>query len=268
MSRQRVLIGVGLVGPVIATLLLVLLTQLTDSQIPTAFGWVRHTQQVRLALTDVLSVVREAEAAQRLFIITNDSAANTRYRSLADSAPGALAQVRALVSDNPGQVARIDSIRALLHRRLAVLAVAADLMRAGRRDSAFAIVRTGHGPALMESLGVVTGRALAEEDRLLVEREHRLERRVRIRRIVGETLLGGSVMLALVVVLMLRALRRQRSLVTICAWSRVIRHENEWMTFEEYLKRKFDIDVSHGIAPDAEQRLMTAEFATAPPPNA
>lgn len=265
MNRRRTLLGLGLIGPFVATAALVLLIQRGDSQVPAAFGWVRHTQKVQLALSNVLSLVREAEVSQRSFIITHDSAALARYHVLADSAPKALAHVRELVADNPAQVARADTLDAFLRRRLAILTAVAELARDGRRDSAFAVVRTLRGAALMDSVRAAAGRALAEEERLLAEREATLARQLHARRLLGYGLLAGSAALVVLVLLALRAWRRQQRLVTICAWSRVIQHQNEWITFEEYLKRQFNVDVSHGIAPEAEQMLVTAEFPVRSP---
>lgn len=47
-----------------------------------------------------------------------------------------------------------------------------------------------------------------------------------------------------------KALEEQvAGLVTVCAWSRTIEYEGEWVSFEEYLKRRFNLDTSHGISP-------------------
>jgi hypothetical protein len=38
-------------------------------------------------------------------------------------------------------------------------------------------------------------------------------------------------------------------LVTMCAWSRTIQYQGEWISFEDYLKRRFNVETSHGISP-------------------
>ena len=42
---------------------------------------------------------------------------------------------------------------------------------------------------------------------------------------------------------------RVAGLVTVCAWSRTVEYKGEWISFEEYLKRRFYLDTSHGISP-------------------
>ena len=43
----------------------------------------------------------------------------------------------------------------------------------------------------------------------------------------------------------------QRSAITMCAWTKRIRVDDEWISIEEYLGRTYGLRVSHGISPDA-----------------
>ena len=45
-------------------------------------------------------------------------------------------------------------------------------------------------------------------------------------------------------------------LVTMCAWSRTVEYEGQWISFEEYLKRRFNIDTTHGISPAEAQKIF------------
>ncbi len=49
---------------------------------------------------------------------------------------------------------------------------------------------------------------------------------------------------------------RVESLVTICAWSRTVKYEGEWISFEQYLQREFNINTSHGISPDEAKKIF------------
>jgi hypothetical protein len=54
-----------------------------------------------------------------------------------------------------------------------------------------------------------------------------------------------------------RELREKWSgLVTVCAWSRTIEYQGQWISFEEYLRRRFNIETSHGISPAEAKRLL------------
>lgn len=45
------------------------------------------------------------------------------------------------------------------------------------------------------------------------------------------------------------------TLVTICAWSRMVEYQGGWISFEEYLRRRFNIRVSHGVSPEELKKL-------------
>lgn len=54
-----------------------------------------------------------------------------------------------------------------------------------------------------------------------------------------------------------------REFVTLCAWTRNVRFEGEWMSVETYLERRFGVIASHGISP-AGMRHLNAEERDAP----
>lgn len=51
---------------------------------------------------------------------------------------------------------------------------------------------------------------------------------------------------------------RIEGLVKVCAWSRTVEYEGQWLSFEQYLKSRFNLDTSQGISPaEAEKILKT-----------
>ena len=51
---------------------------------------------------------------------------------------------------------------------------------------------------------------------------------------------------------------RVDDLATMCAWSRTIEYEGDWISFEDYLERRFNQKVSHGISPAEADRLFAS----------
>jgi len=50
--------------------------------------------------------------------------------------------------------------------------------------------------------------------------------------------------------------RRVDTLVKMCAWTRTVEYQGEWISFEEYLKRRFRIETTHGMSPEEAQRQL------------
>jgi uncharacterized membrane protein YoaK (UPF0700 family) len=70
-------------------------------------------------------------------------------------------------------------------------------------------------------------------------------------------------LLILIACLVSRAARQTKerqeqlnTLVTICAWSRTVEYQGEWISFEEYLLRRFNINTSHGISPAEAEKVF------------
>lgn len=57
--------------------------------------------------------------------------------------------------------------------------------------------------------------------------------------------------------------QRPDPLVTLCAWSNTVKHDGEWMSFATYLGRRFGLKATHGISPQAMDKLLSEVSADA-----
>lgn len=55
--------------------------------------------------------------------------------------------------------------------------------------------------------------------------------------------------------LLLRRMRDLEGLITVCAWTRRVEWQGRWISFEEYLARRFNIRCTHGISDEAAERM-------------
>lgn len=46
-------------------------------------------------------------------------------------------------------------------------------------------------------------------------------------------------------------------ILTVCAWTKKIRLDGEWYTFEEFLEKKLGLTITHGIHPEMARQLKT-----------
>ena len=56
-------------------------------------------------------------------------------------------------------------------------------------------------------------------------------------------------------------------MVTMCAWSRTIEFEGEWLSFEQYLNRRFRLGTTHGICPAEALKHFGAAIQENSPPS-
>lgn len=231
-----------------------------------AFAWVSHTREVEQQIERLIANLSAAETGQRGFLLTGHEVYLGPYRAALPSIPDCVDRLRHLTADNARQQAHLADLDPLIQERLSRMATTISLETSGHHDQAVAFVSTGRGLALMDRIRPIIDAMLREEERLLQIREASLKQRARTNRMI--TVVGSSVYVALLgfIGLLLWRLRSARTFLTVCAWSKTVEYEGKWITFEEYLKKRFGIDTSHGLSPtEAEKFLRDMEEARVAP---
>ena len=59
-----------------------------------------------------------------------------------------------------------------------------------------------------------------------------------------------------------RRLRILEGFVQVCAWCRKVNVEDEWVSFEQYLKHEHDVQSTHGICPECRANAVRRPVAT------
>ncbi|MFL5485347.1 MAG: CHASE3 domain-containing protein [Gemmatimonadaceae bacterium] len=220
-----------------------------------SFEWVSHTLEVQRELATVEARMSEAETGQRGFLLTNQPSYLAPYTAAAKDVRARLANLRRLVSDNGGQLRRLLAIESASRSKLAELDSTIRLARDGKHDVAIGILRTSHSDSLMtairvglQSMNEGEARALRARQRDLVIELHRGD-------MISLGLATALAVMLLALLVIARGAEHYRNLVTLCAWSRSVEFEGEWVSFEEYLRRKFGISSTHGISPDALSQI-------------
>ncbi len=133
-----------------------------DTQIE-AHNWVLHTQQVLLDLTQIESLLTQAESGQRGFLYTNDEQYLAPYNQAKGEIESHIVRLSQLTADNPAQKARIDQLQGLAQQKLNELAETLKLYRAGDTQGAKALVDTDAGFYTMQKLRSLLGEMQQEE---------------------------------------------------------------------------------------------------------
>jgi PAS domain S-box-containing protein len=166
------MVGLGML------LLISLLSAWTLRQVSASDFWVDHTQEVIRYNQQLLSNAKEAESAERGYIITGDPSYLSSYHSAAQKVPQNIAKVRELTADNATQQLRLNALEGLIARRFAVLE---DAVRS-RKDSGFEaagkVVVNGQGLAVMSQIRDLSGQIETEEYRLLQQRSRNRQARL------------------------------------------------------------------------------------------
>jgi methyl-accepting chemotaxis protein len=132
--------------------------------------WVAHTQEVRGTLARLLSSMIDAETAQRGFILTGDESYLEPYKSAANDVESQRAHLVELVGDNPRQLARAQSLEALVADRMEHVDAGIEARRRGGLEAGQQVVLSGQGKKVMDEIRDVIRTMDETETQLLSER--------------------------------------------------------------------------------------------------
>jgi len=131
---------------------------------------VEHTHVVQREIAVLLSLLTDAETGQRGFIITGSEPYLEPYQSALEDIDRTFASLRALASDNPNQVRRIEGLRPEIDARLAVLARIIALRKTDGLETAAKAMLGGQGKEFMDRIRRITSEMNDEEAALLTRR--------------------------------------------------------------------------------------------------
>ena len=250
--------GVGLA--VVVTVAMAAIQWELYQRVVASAQWVTHTLDVQRQFDALLTTVTDAETGQRGFLLMRDTEYLAPYRAARAAVEARLQTLRDLTADNPAQQVRLGHLAPLVRAKFAELTETVDLASHDHREAALTIVASHRGRDLMDRIRADIHDGVADEERLLARRTSALYRDVARRQYVSWGLVALNAGALAVLLWFVRRLQRLEPLVTVCAWSKTIHFEDQWITFEEYLRRRFHVVITHGISPDHAARLMQIDL--------
>lgn len=164
---------------------------------------VARTYEVREAIRELLSTMKDAETGQRGYLITKDEKYLAPYQSALEDVDDEFARLKALTSGDSGQQDRLKRIRALIDTKNAELDSTIGIRRESEDAVGFQrardVVMTDDGKATMDEIRSLAKTMLASEQELLDEREADSTRRANASRLLillGNILTLGLILLA------------------------------------------------------------------------
>ena len=216
-----------------------------------SFEWVSSTLEIQRELATVEARISEAESSKRGYLLTGQPNFLAPYTAASTDVRNRLANLRRLVAGNSAQLRRLLYIESLSRAKLAEFDSTIKLERSGKRDAALAVVRASRSDSLMTTIRSSLQSMTAEEAQLLRNRQKALVTELRHGDMISVGLASALALMLIALLFIARSAEHYRNLVTLCAWTRSVEYEGEWISFEEYLRRKFNLSATHGISPDA-----------------
>jgi CHASE3 domain sensor protein len=117
LNKGLVVVAIPLVALVLATTLFFI----TERQQLEAESWVRHTSLVKDRLQRITRLMVDAETGVRGYLLTGNSSFLEPYSTSRQQLPEEMQALRSLITDNPEQTKRLDTLQSFYRRQLVLL---------------------------------------------------------------------------------------------------------------------------------------------------
>ena len=223
---------------------------------------VAHTRTVLLDLESLLTCTIDAETAQRTYLLVHQDRYLESYNHSWIFSHDQIQTLRQLIS-SPEQQKNLDQMEPLMKAKFDELAQTITLEQGGNHAAALQMVTSDLGKNNMDEIRATIRAMQDAEASLFQQREEAYLRNSQINSELTALLivLGLDSIVAILFIFLLRRLERMQEMITICAWSKLIEFEGEWLSIEEYLSRRLDARITHGIShAEAEKMRKLLEY--------
>lgn len=146
---------------------------------------VLHTYEIIERLVDVVSDLKDVQAAQRGFVITGQDDYLAPYEAAKPRINAARAELERSLADSPEQERRLKEVMGEIDKRVRLADQIIATYRQEGEAAAVALVLTGNGNREMEHIRTLVTTMIAKERGLLADRQRRAEQTARHVALIG-----------------------------------------------------------------------------------
>lgn len=253
----RIILAVGLLLPLLLIAVPAFVAYRAQAVVNESSRWITHTLEVEGAIQSLVNSLVDAETGQRGFLLTGREPYLEPYEAGIARVGQQLNDLRNLTLDNASQQQRLTEVEPLIRERLELLARTVASERSGDHEGAIALVNSGRGKFVMDKIRGVLRVMGDEEHRLLWIRQQAFSKHARRNTVLLWLMVVGSGAIAAALFYLMRRLSRIEPLVNMCAVSNTIEYKGEWLSFEEYLQRRFGLSTSVGLSPAEFEKVRS-----------
>ena len=254
LSRPAVIVSL-VVGIVLAVGTAVLST-ISTRDVAKAGIRVTETQETLLEINQLLSSVIDAETGQRGYILTGMTSYLEPYTRASAQLDEQLVQLRLRFAESPEQTTTLERIIQLVAAKRSEMDRTVELRRLNAVGPALHVVDSGEGQKTMNDLRAAVHELEQHELSALARHSAVVSRRaeffqfISIGMLIVACLLGG-----IGAFLFMRRMHELETMITVCAWTKRVKFQGKWVSFEDYLHTRFNLRFTHGISEEASRNL-------------
>jgi CHASE3 domain sensor protein len=264
---NRILFFSGLSLPLLALLAIGWLVRATSGKLQESFFQVAQTYKVINLVEQTQLHLLDAETERRGYLLAGGGDYLNSYGNAMESIQKDIQQLQTLLGNNANEQTNILQLQNLITVRLGInpgkIAEGATNL-----PDLLALSLTTQGKQTMDEINRVLFQMREGEEDLLNSSQQHAEANAISSQMETVVLIGTVAVALLFIIFILLRLEKLQQFVTVCAWTGQVKHGNEWVRLDEYLKTRFGLSVSHGLSNEAAEKMRREieEFNLVPNP--
>jgi CHASE3 domain sensor protein len=219
---------------------------------------VARSYETLVALKDVLAeIISVTEMGEHGLLFGITDASMQPYAVRRARVRHGMDKLEQLCSDDPAELQRIVELDRRVENRLAEIDRVLQLEQEGRHEVALATMQGVLRAAEMLQIRAHIRNVQDEEVRHLAARREALASVKAWEVHLALGILAAEGFFVGFTVFLVRRVLALRRLVTVCAWSKQIKVDGQWITLEQYLGDELNLHLTHGISPEMAQKWET-----------
>lgn len=150
--KDTLLLTIGILVPLVTLLIFGYVSYQYTLQSVANENWVQHTALVLQKTEHLYLILKDAESAQRGYVITGNDSYLTPFTSALSEYKMDLTELRQLTSDNPVEQKNLDELEPMIKKRLDYGSYIIDLRKSQGMEAAVKISSNGTGLAIMNNI--------------------------------------------------------------------------------------------------------------------
>jgi len=255
---RRSMFGIALTVPLLWLLSLGFLSHQAVESVRKASERVNEVIMMKATVAQLLLAMVDNEAGQCGYIISQKAEFLAPYNRSLKAIPGLQNTLRLKIND-PGSDEILEAMNHAIDARLTFAAASVSLQTSGKHEESIGLVAGGSGKALMDQARLMIAKLDQRFNDLLRDEESNLRSVVFWNERFCWLIVVLDCVFAMFLVNLFLRYRRTERLLRVFAWSKTVEYKGEWITFEQYLARRFGLDITHGINPAEAEKLLSGQ---------
>ena len=169
--KNRLLINIAFFTALLLLATIFYFTYRTEKQRQISTNWLIHTHEVITRSEELNSLIKDAQRAQRGYLLIRDGEDLARYQKAKETIGGKIENLRKLTSYQPAQQVRLYNVRKLSQKALSYWDETIALYHQQGIDASLSMVSRGIGRELVDEISKHINEFKAYEEVLLKERQ-------------------------------------------------------------------------------------------------